>query len=75
MQILKMQSCLWHLISDGLIDFLEQLIRVNMVLLGDIRQGVEGFRGTTHAQQAEIQEQLQGLWVVVQKFLYSNVWW
>ena len=73
MQILKMQTRLWRLISDGLMDLPEQLIQVKMVFPGDIRQGVEGLCGTAHAQQAEIQEQLQCLWVVVQKFLYSNV--
>lgn len=70
-----MQARSWRLIFDGLMDVPEQLIRVNMVLPGDIRQGVEGFRGTTHAQQAEVHERLQGLWMAVQKFFYSNVWW
>ena len=70
-----MQARSWRLIFDGLMDVPEQLMRVNMVLPGDIRQGVEGLRGTTHAQQAEIHERLQGLWMAVQKFLYSNVWW
>ena len=75
MQIFKMQTRLWRLISDGRMDLPEQLIQVKMVFPGDIRQGVEGLRGTTHAQQAEIHERLQGLWMAVQKFLYSNVWW
>ena len=70
-----MQARSWRLIFDGLMDVPEQLMRVNMVLPGDIRQGVEGLRGTTHAQQAEVHERLQGLWMAVQKFLYSNVWW
>ena len=65
MQMCKIQSRLLGLIFDGLMDVPEQLIQFKMVLPSHIHQGVEALRGTTHAQQAKIHEQLQCLWVVV----------
>ena len=66
-------SCDDSLASDNCIDALEQLVQVKVVFSGDIRQGVKGLYRTTNAQQAEIHEQLQKLWITVQQFLDGNV--
>ena len=41
-------------IRHGFVDTPDQLVKVKVVLLGHIRQGMKGIRGTAHAQQPNV---------------------
>jgi len=52
---------------------MKQLILIKLVLPSDIRQGVEGLRGTAHTEQAQIHESLQELRITIQEILDGYV--
>lgn len=65
---------LWHItVPNGFVNSFKHLIKVEMIFLGDIRQGVKSLRRTTHTHQFHIHEHLQKLGVTIQKFFDGDI--